>query len=117
MKSATDSNIYILGDAAISGAMPKSAFAANSHAKVVAMAVRGELTGARTFPARYANTCWSVIAKEDTVKIGGRNEPKDGVIAEAEGFVSKVGEDAGVRAQTAEENMGWYAGITADIFG
>ena len=38
------------------------------------------------------------------------------MIAEVEGFVSKTGEDAGLRAQTTEENMGWYAGITADIF-
>jgi sulfide dehydrogenase [flavocytochrome c] flavoprotein chain len=116
MKSAIDPNIYVLGDAAIAGAMPKSAFAANSQAKVVAMAVRGELTNSRTFPARYANTCWSLIAKDDTVKIGGRYEPKDGKIAEVEGFVSKIGEDAGIRLQTSEENMGWYAGITADIF-
>jgi len=116
MKSAIDPNIYVLGDASIAGAMPKSAFAANSQAKVVANAVRGELTGARTFPARYANTCWSVLAKDDTVKVGGRYEPKDGAIAEVEGFVSKTGEDAGLRFQTAEENMGWYAGITADIF-
>jgi NADH dehydrogenase FAD-containing subunit len=116
MKSTIDPNIYVLGDASIAGAMPKSAFAANSQAKVVAMSVRGELTGSRTFPARYANTCWSVIEKDDTVKVGGRYEPKDGVIAEVEGFVSKPGEDAGIRAQTAEENMGWYAGIVADIF-
>jgi len=116
MKSAIDPNIYVLGDAAIAGAMPKSAFSANSQAKVVANAVRGELTGARVFPARYANTCWSVLAKDDTVKVGGRYEPKDGKIAEVEGFVSKTGEDAGLRLQTAEENMGWYAGITADIF-
>ncbi|UYO48718.1 NAD(P)/FAD-dependent oxidoreductase [Rhodopseudomonas palustris] len=116
MKSAIDPNIYVLGDASIAGAMPKSAFSANSQAKVVANAVRGELTGSRTFPARYANTCWSVLAQEDTVKIGGRYEPKDGKIAEIEGFVSKTGEDAGIRLQTSEENMGWYAGITADIF-
>lgn len=116
MKSAIDPNIYVLGDASIAGAMPKSAFAANSQAKVVANAVRGELTGSRTFPARYANTCWSVVAQDDTVKIGGRYEPKDGKIAEIEGFVSKTGEDAGIRLQTSEENMGWYAGITADIF-
>lgn len=116
MKSALDPNIYVLGDASIAGAMPKSAFAANSHAKVVAMAVRGELAGTRTFPARYANTCWSVITKDDTVKIGGRYEAKDGAIAEVEGFVSKVGEPSEVRAQTSEENMGWYSGITADIF-
>ncbi|WP_346295704.1 NAD(P)/FAD-dependent oxidoreductase [Rhodopseudomonas sp. P1] len=116
MKSAIDPNIYVLGDASIAGAMPKSAFSANSQAKVVANAVRGELTGSRTFPARYANTCWSVLAQDDTVKIGGRYEPKDGKIAEIEGFVSKTGEDAGIRLQTSEENMGWYAGITADIF-
>jgi sulfide dehydrogenase [flavocytochrome c] flavoprotein chain len=116
MKSAIDPNIYVLGDASIAGAMPKSAFAANSQAKVVAMAVRGELANARTFPARYANTCWSIVAKDDTVKIGGRYEPKDGKIAEVEGFVSKTGEDAGTRLQTSDENMGWYSAITADIF-
>jgi NADPH-dependent 2,4-dienoyl-CoA reductase/sulfur reductase-like enzyme len=117
MKSANDPNIYVLGDASIAGAMPKSAFAANSQAKVVALMVRGELAGTRTFPARYANTCWSIVQTDDTVKIGGRYEAKDGAIAEVEGFVSKVGEDAATRKQTSDENMGWYAGIVADIFG
>ncbi|MDC7984971.1 FAD/NAD(P)-binding oxidoreductase [Rhodoplanes sp. TEM] len=117
MKSAQDPSIFVLGDAAIAGAMPKSAFAANSQAKVVAMAVRGELTGARTFPARYANTCWSIIAPDDTVKVGGRYEAKDGAIAEVEGFISKTGESKDERRQTSEENMGWYKGIVADIFG
>lgn len=116
MKSDQDSNIFVLGDAAIAGAMPKSAFAANSQAKVVAMAVRGELANARTFPARYANTCWSIIETDDTVKVGGRYEPKDGKIAEVEGFVSKTGESADIRKQTTDENMGWYSGIVADIF-
>nr|WP_201159724.1 FAD/NAD(P)-binding oxidoreductase [Rhodoplanes elegans] len=117
MKSANDPNIFVLGDASIAGAMPKSAFAANSQAKVVAMAVRGELAGSRTFPARYSNTCWSIIAPDDTVKIGGRYEAKDGAIAEVEGFVSKTGEGKDERRQTSEENMGWYKGIVADIFG
>lgn len=116
MKSAQDPNIFVLGDASIAGAMPKSAFAANSQAKVVAMMARGELAKARTFPARYANTCWSIIEKDDTVKVGGRYEPKNGKIAEVEGFVSKTGESADVRKQTTEENMGWYSGIVADIF-
>lgn len=116
MKSAQDPNIFVLGDASIAGAMPKSAFAANSQAKVVAMTVRGELANARTFPARYANTCWSIINTDDTVKVGGRYEPKDGKIAEVEGFVSQTGESPDVRKQTSEENMGWYSGIVADIF-
>ena len=116
MKSAIDSNIYILGDASIAGEMPKSAFSANSQAKVAAMMIRGELASARTFPARYTNTCWSMIDTDDTVKVGGAYEPKDGKIAASSTFVSKTGETAELRKETQAENMGWYSGITADIF-
>jgi sulfide dehydrogenase [flavocytochrome c] flavoprotein subunit len=117
MKSTNDANVYIIGDASIAGDMPKSGFSANSQAKVAAMAIRGELANARTFPARYANTCWSLIETNDTVKVGGRYEPKDGKITAVETFISKTGESAEMRKAQQEENMGWYAGITADIFG
>jgi NADPH-dependent 2,4-dienoyl-CoA reductase/sulfur reductase-like enzyme len=116
MKSAVDPNIYIVGDASIAGDMPKSGFSANSQAKVAAMMILGDLTKAATFPARYTNTCWSLIETNDTVKVGGRYEAKDGKIAAVETFISKTGEPADLRRQTQEENMGWYAGITADIF-
>jgi sulfide dehydrogenase [flavocytochrome c] flavoprotein subunit len=116
MQSAKDPNIYVLGDASIAGDMPKSAFSANSQAKVAAMVIRGELTKSPTFPARYTNTCWSLIETDDTVKVGGRYEPKDGKIAAVETFVSKAGEDADLRKQNQVENMGWYQGISADIF-
>ncbi|HEV7336736.1 MULTISPECIES: FCSD flavin-binding domain-containing protein [Bosea] len=116
MKSTADANIFVLGDACIAGDMPKSAFSANSQAKVAAMTIRGELTSARTFPARYVNTCWSLVAPDDTIKVGGRYEPKDGKIAATETFVSKPGESAELRKENQAENMGWYAGITADMF-
>lgn len=116
MKSAVDPNIYVLGDACIAGDMPKSAFSANSQAKVAALMIRGELASARTFPARYTNTCWSMIDTDDCVKIGGTYEAKDGKIAASSTFVSKTGEDADLRKQTQAENMGWYSGITADMF-
>ena len=41
MKSTADANIFVLGDACIAGDMPKSAFSANSQAKVAAMTIRG----------------------------------------------------------------------------
>ena len=116
MRSTQDANIYIVGDACIPGDMPKSAFSANSQAKVAALAIRSELANARMFPARYTNTCWSLIETNDTVKVGGRYEAKDGKIAAVETFISKTGESADLRKQTQDENMGWYAGITADIF-
>ena len=50
------------------------------------------------------------------MKVGGRYEPKDGKIAAIETFVSKTGETPALRKQTQEENIGWYSGITADMF-
>ena len=116
MKSTLDGNIFVLGDACIAGDMPKSGFTANSHAKVVAMMIRGELANGRTFPARYTNTNWSLIETDDAVKVGGSYAAKDGKIAAVETFVSKTGESAEVRKKTQDENMGWYSGIIADIF-
>jgi NADPH-dependent 2,4-dienoyl-CoA reductase/sulfur reductase-like enzyme len=117
MRSSVDARITVLGDASIAGDMPKSAFSANSQAKVAAMAIRGELTGARVFPARYSNTCWSLIDTDDAVKVGGTFAPKDGKIASVTPFVSQTGETAALRRDTQAENMGWYSGIVADIFG
>jgi NADPH-dependent 2,4-dienoyl-CoA reductase/sulfur reductase-like enzyme len=116
MKSAVDPDIYVLGDACIAGDMPKSAFSANSQAKVAAMTIRGELVSARTFPARYSNTCWSLIETDDCVKVGGAYEPKDGKITASSTFVSQTGEPADLRKQAQAENMAWYAGFTADVF-
>ena len=117
MKSKVDENIYVLGDASAQGDMPKSGFSANSQAKVAAMAIRGELTGSKVFPAKYSNTCWSLLAPEDGVKVGASYEPTPEKIASVESFVSATGEDAALRKATYEESLGWYAGITADIFG
>ena len=117
MQSANDQLIYVLGDACIAGDMPKSAFSANSQAKVAALMIRGELTGTQTFPARYTNTCWSLIETDDAVKVGGTYEAKDGKITTVTPLISKTGESAALRKETQAENMGWYAGITADIFG
>lgn len=116
MKSAADPAIFVLGDACIAGDMPKSAFSANSQAKVAAMVIRGELSGSRTFPPRYVNTCWSLVDTDDAIKVGGRYEPKDGKIAAIETFISQPGESDELRKQTQAENIGWYAGITADMF-
>jgi NADPH-dependent 2,4-dienoyl-CoA reductase/sulfur reductase-like enzyme len=117
MSTKADPDIYVLGDAAAQGDMPKSGFSANSQAKVCANAVRGALTGSRVFPAKYSNTCWSLISENDGVKVGANYEPADGKISSTGGFVSQTGEDAALRKATYEESEGWYAGITADMFG
>lgn len=116
MRSTMDSNIFVIGDSSIAGAMPKSGFAANSQAKVAAMAARGDLTKSRIFPARYANTCWSLIETDDVVKVGAAYAAKDGKIVATSTFISKTKENADLRKQNNQENLGWYEGITADMF-
>lgn len=117
MQSRVDENIHVLGDASQQGDMPKSGFAANSQAKVAAMAVRAALTGSKLFPAKFTNTCWSLIDTNDGVKVGASYEATDEKIAKVDGFISQVGEDAELRQATFEESVGWYAGITSDMFG
>jgi len=117
MSSKMDDSIHVLGDAAAQGDMPKSGFSANSQAKVCANAVRGALTGSTVFPARFANTCWSLIDTNDGVKVGATYEATDEKIAKVDGFVSQTGESDDVREATYQESIGWYEGITADMFG
>ncbi|RXV70173.1 flavocytochrome C [Roseovarius sp. A46] len=116
LSSTVDPDVHVLGDAAAQGDMPKSGFAANSQAKVCAMAVRGALTGSKVFPAKFTNTCWSLIAEDDGVKVGATYEATEEKIAKVDGFISQTGEDAATRKATYEESVGWYSGITTDMF-
>jgi NADPH-dependent 2,4-dienoyl-CoA reductase/sulfur reductase-like enzyme len=117
MASTRAPNVYVIGDSSIAAAMPKSGFSANSQAKSCAMAVRHELTGSKAFDPRYSNTCWSLISPDNAVKVGASYKATAEKIAKTDGFISKAGEEAALRAATTKEAFGWYDGITADIFG
>lgn len=117
MKSRADPNIYVLGDATIATAMPKSAFSANSQAKVAVNSIRGELTGSPVYPARYSNTCWSLISPDNSVKVGASYKAGTEQIDPVSKFISQTGEDAATRKSNYQEAVGWYEGITVDMFG
>ena len=116
MSSKVDPDITVLGDAAAQGAMPKSGFSANSQAKVASNAIVAALTGSRAFPARYSNTCWSLLDTDDGIKVGATYEASDTGIVSIDSFVSQVGETADVRAATYRESLDWYRAITSDMF-
>jgi sulfide dehydrogenase [flavocytochrome c] flavoprotein subunit len=116
LESRLQPGIHLVGDAIIPGEMPKSAFAANSQGKVCAMSVAAALTGSRRFEARFFNTCWSFLAADDAVRIGASYAVVDGKIAATKKFISKTGESADTRAETARQAVAWYSAITADMF-
>lgn len=117
MRSKMDEHIHVLGDAAQQGDMPKSGFSANSQAKVCASSIMADLTGSAHELTAFSNTCWSLIAPDDGVKVGASYEATTEKIAKTSGFVSDTGESAEVRRTTYLESEGWYLGITTDMFG
>ena len=116
MASKANSNIYVLGDASIAKPMPKSASSANSQAKVAAKSICHELLGGARLPARYTNTCWSLIATNDGIKVGANYEADLNKIEIVNKFISKKDETAEKRKNTYEESIDWYRKITTDMF-
>jgi NADPH-dependent 2,4-dienoyl-CoA reductase/sulfur reductase-like enzyme len=118
--SAKVDGIYVIGDAAIAVEMPKSAYTANSHGKVVAADILAALAGGDPAVPRYRNTCWSLLAAEDSIKIGADYAPgeHDGkrVLVPDHPFVSQKGETAEVRRKNYAEGLAWYHAIIADAF-
>ena len=112
-------NIHVIGDAAIAGAMPKSAFAANAQAKVCAAAVATLLHGESPSPPKLINTCYSLVAPDYGISIAGVYRPAGGQFADVEGAggVSPIDAPPDFRALEAAYAEAWFRTITAESFG
>lgn len=114
-------DVYVLGDAAIANDMPKSAYSAVSQAAVVAADILASLEGKPRAPGKYRNTCWSMLAPDNSAKIGGDYVPgtKDGkpYLEVKEPFISKPDDSAELRRETYQESAEWYQTLVADLFG
>jgi sulfide dehydrogenase [flavocytochrome c] flavoprotein chain len=87
---------------------------------VVAADILAEVASKPRFPARFRNTCWSMLGPDNSVKIGANYAPgeKDGkaLLIASGAFVSATAETAAVRQQTFKESAAWYDAITADAY-
>ena len=78
---------------------------------------RGRRTcGKKKFPARYRNTCWSLISPENGVKVGASYKPGEKKVEATETFISKTGEELDLRVGDFNESLGWYDAITTEMF-
>jgi NADPH-dependent 2,4-dienoyl-CoA reductase/sulfur reductase-like enzyme len=112
-------NVHVIGDAAIMGAMPKSAFSANSQAKVCAAAVAMLLAGQKPAEPKLINTCYSLVAPDYGITVAGVYKPTNGVLADIEGAggVSPIDAPHAQRALEAQFAEGWFRTITGEVFG
>jgi NADPH-dependent 2,4-dienoyl-CoA reductase/sulfur reductase-like enzyme len=111
--------VHVIGDAAIGGAIPKSAFAANAEAKVCAEAVASLLRDEAPAVPKLVNTCYSLVAPDYGISIAGVYRPAGGLFADVEGAggTSPLDAPLSVRALEARYAEDWFRIITADVFG
>jgi NADPH-dependent 2,4-dienoyl-CoA reductase/sulfur reductase-like enzyme len=116
-ESKLQPGIHVVGDAISGGEIPKSAFVANSQAKVCAFAIAAALTGSELAAPHLFNTCFTLLAPNDAVSDAISFKPQAGSIKITDIFFSQVGESADTRRQAAREADGWYTAFTHDVFG
>ncbi len=116
--STLQPNVYVIGDASIADAMPKSGFSANTQAKVVARAIVEELAGRQAPEPLWENTCYALAGKDYGLFVADVFKIVDGKIARING----KGRYLPLNATPAQIKLGaryqqaWLRTFTADCF-
>ena len=112
-------NAHVIGDSSVATPLPKSGYAASSEGKMCAAAIVAAINGVDMPDPSYSNTCYSLIGPEYGISVAAVYRYKDGKIAAVEGAggVSPKDADSSFRNAEALYASGWYASITADMFG
>lgn len=116
-ESKLQSGIHVIGDSASAGEMPKSAYAANSQAKVCASAIVAAFSGRKASPPHFFNTCYTYLSANDAVCDAISFKPSGNAIKIDEISITPVGETAENRRLGVKDASVWYDAFTRDIFG
>ena len=111
--------VHVVGDATIAGGMPKSAFTANSQAKVCAAAIVRLLAGQTPAAPKLINTCYSLVAPDYGIEVAGVYHPVNNVLTEipGSGGTSPVDAPKDIRQTEAIFAEAWFRTITSEVFG
>lgn len=119
-ESSLKKDIYVVGDASISGAMPKSGYAANSQGKVCAVAIYASLTGKSMIEPSWVNTCYSIVAKDEAISVAAvyKYEGDKIVSVQGAGGLTPGGDNfnAQDRKREVQYAYSWFNNIVADTF-
>ena len=118
-ESTLRKGVHVVGDATSAAPMPKSGFVANNQGKVAAAAVVALLAGKTPAEATWNNVCYSHVTPDYAVSVANIIHVANGKFAEVAGSGGTSPRDADdtFRKQEARYGDGWYASITADLFG
>jgi NADPH-dependent 2,4-dienoyl-CoA reductase/sulfur reductase-like enzyme len=120
MESRGVPGIHLVGDAIISGDMPKSGFSAAAQGRVCAYAVAALLRDQAPPSPSMINTCYSLVAADYGISVADvYRVDADGAIKKVDGAggASPADADRTFRKNEADYARGQYASLTADLFG
>jgi sulfide dehydrogenase [flavocytochrome c] flavoprotein subunit len=117
-ESTIHKGIHVIGDAAIAAPLPKSGYAANSQAKVVAAAVVELVNGREPGTPSWVNTCYSIVAPDDAISVAMVYNLVDGKVAKVEGSggLTPMDSSPAMRKRDVQYAYSWFENITHDIF-
>ncbi len=118
-ESTRHKDVYVIGDSSVASPLPKSAYAANSEAKVCAAAVVASLHGQPAPEPTLINTCYSLITPDDGVSVamvyhfdGTKIQPVKGA-----GGQTPLDSSPEIRKREANYAHSWFNNISHDTFG
>ena len=117
-ESKIHKGIHIIGDASMANGMPKSAYAANSQAKVCAAAVLASLNETEMPEPSYVNTCYSLVAPDYGISIAAvyRLSEDQSEIKSMSGGLTAIDASADTLQREVQYAYSWYDNIVADMF-
>jgi len=117
-ESTVHPDVHVIGDAAIAEKLPKSAGAANSQAKVCAMAVAQLLNAQQVGDPSFVNACYSLVSPTYGISLAGVfGLTPQGIDLLPESFgTSPLRAPDKYRRRESRDAEGWYRNIVADSF-
>jgi NADPH-dependent 2,4-dienoyl-CoA reductase/sulfur reductase-like enzyme len=111
--------IHVIGDAAIAGAMPRSASAATVQGRICAAAIAALFAGKTPAAPTLTSSCFSLIAPDYAISQRGTYRPVGDLYNESEPGITMSALDAApaVRSREAKEAAAWFTDITTGVFG
>lgn len=116
-ESSIHKEVYVIGDASIADAMPKSGFSANSQAKVTARAIADTLAGRDPEEPVWGNTCYALAGSRYGLFVADVFRLKDGRIAQISGqrYLPLDASPTQIRLGAAYQQA-WLKTFTEDCF-
>ncbi|WP_316369414.1 NAD(P)/FAD-dependent oxidoreductase [Candidatus Thiodiazotropha sp. CDECU1] len=120
-ESTLHPDIYVLGDASSAAKMPKSAYAANSQAKVAAAAIVAKFAGMDPGDPTYVNTCYSILGEAHGISVAAvykLDEANNTILPiKGAGGLSPMDASAEQRKREVSFAHSWFKNVINDMLG